>query len=64
VRHILLLASDQPAVEHYARSGERWLLTDVGPGDTLRLDGLDVELALDELYAGLSFEEDAVPGLR
>lgn len=61
VRHILLLASDQPAAEHYARSGERWLLTDLDLSDTLRLDGLDVELALDELYAGLSFEEEAAP---
>lgn len=64
VRHILLLASDQPAAEHYARSGERWLLTDLGPGDTLRLDGLDLELRIDELYTGLSLEEDAASDLR
>lgn len=58
VRDILLLASDRPVAEHYARAGERWLLTDLGPGDAARLDGLGIELALDELYAGLMLEED------
>lgn len=59
VRDILFLASDRVAAEHYARAGERWLLTDLGPGDAVRLEGLGVELALDELYADLGLDEGA-----
>lgn len=53
VRHILLLAADRCAVEHYARAGPFWRLLDLGPGDALRLEDLAVEIPLDPLYEGL-----------
>src|SRR4051794_18805426 len=51
VQDILLVASDRPAVEHYARAGESWTLTDLGPGDAVRLGSLGIELPVGELYA-------------
>jgi Uma2 family endonuclease len=56
VQDILLVASDRPAVEHYARSEERWLLADLGPGDTVRLAGLGIEFPVADLYAGLDLD--------
>ena len=60
VQDILLVASERVAVEHYARQGEQWLIVDRGPGETVRLVGLPVELAVDELYADLGLDEAAV----
>ncbi len=57
VRHVLLLAGDRCAVEHYARTGPFWRLVDLGPGDLLRLEDLGVEIPLDPLYEGLFVEE-------
>jgi len=57
VRHVLLLAADRCAVEHYARTGPFWRLVDLGPGDLLRLEDLAVEIPLDALYEGLLPEE-------
>lgn len=59
VQDVLLVASERVAVEHYARQGERWLLADRGPGETVRLVGLPVELVVDELYADLGLDEAA-----
>ena len=53
VQDILLVASDRVAVEHYARQGGLWAPADHGPGATVRLVGLPVEIAVDELYADL-----------
>ncbi|MEK0082095.1 Uma2 family endonuclease [Benzoatithermus flavus] len=58
VQHILLVATDRPAIEHYARAGEHWRLRDLGPGDTVRLAALDLAIPLDELYDGLPLGED------
>ncbi len=62
IQHILLLRSDRPSIEHYARSGRFWRLWDLGPGDRVRLEDLGVELGLDELYEGLLTEAEAEPG--
>ncbi len=59
VRHLLLLAADRCAVEHYARTGPFWRLLDLGPGDVLRLEDLAVEIPLEALYEGLLPEEPA-----
>lgn len=53
LQDILLVASDRVAVEHYARQGGQWLIADRGPGETVRLVGLPVEIPVDELYADL-----------
>ena len=60
VQDILLVASERVAVEHYARQGEQWLIVARGPGETVRLVGLPVELAVDALYADLGLDEAAV----
>ncbi|MFO1048205.1 MAG: Uma2 family endonuclease [Geminicoccaceae bacterium] len=49
VQDILLVASDRVTVEHYARQGERWSIADRGPGESVRLVGLPVEIPVDEL---------------
>ncbi len=61
VRHVLLLAADRCAVEHYARSGPFWRLLDLGPGERIRLEELDLEIPLDGLYEGLLPDEPADP---
>lgn len=62
IRHILLVRADRRSVEHHARTGPFWRLSDLGPGDVIRLEDLGVELALDELYEGLPVETGAEPG--
>lgn len=52
VRHILLVSTEEPSIEHYARTGRFWRLADLGPGDTIALEALGVEILVDELYAG------------
>jgi Uma2 family endonuclease len=59
VQDILLVASNRVAAEHYARQGGQWVIADRGPGETVRLVGLPVELAVDELYADLGLGEAA-----
>ncbi|MGD9508004.1 MAG: Uma2 family endonuclease [Geminicoccaceae bacterium] len=59
VQDILLVASNRVAVEHYARQAEQWLIADCGPGETVRLVGLPVEISVDELYADLGLPDEA-----
>ena len=50
----LLISQDQARVEHFARDGERWVLTALdGLGQTLALPTIGVELLLVELYEGV-----------
>ena len=53
VQDILLVASDRLAIEHYSRAGDRWVLSDLGLGNTIRLASVGVELLLDGFYADL-----------
>jgi Uma2 family endonuclease len=54
IRDVLLVASARASVEHHARSGPLWLLHDLGPGDTVRLERLGIEIPVDEIYAGVA----------
>ncbi|HET6469939.1 MAG TPA: hypothetical protein VFG43_16315 [Geminicoccaceae bacterium] len=54
-----MIASRRVAVEHYARNGELWVLRNLGSGDAIRLEGLDVTIPIDELYAGITFDAAA-----
>jgi Uma2 family endonuclease len=56
VQDVLLVASTRPLVEHNARSDPFWRVQELGPGDTVRLEGLGIEVPVDELYAGLAFD--------
>ena len=64
VLDILLVATDEALVEHYARAaGARWEVQDLKSGDVIRLAGLGIEFPLDELYAGLPLgPEEALGG--
>jgi Uma2 family endonuclease len=59
VQDVLLVASTRPLVEHNARSGPFWRVQELGPGETIRLESLGLEVSVDEFYAGLSFEDPA-----
>ena len=51
----LLLSQHEPRVEHYARQPDgAWRLVTAGPGDRVPIASLGIELAVDELYAGLA----------
>jgi Uma2 family endonuclease len=57
LRHYLMVSSRHVLVEHYVRADEHaWTLRGNGPRETLRLQGPDVTLAVDELYA-MVFDE-------
>jgi Uma2 family endonuclease len=59
VDDVLLVASTEIAVEHSSRSGPFWRVQELGPGETIRLESLGLEVSVDEFYAGLSFEDPA-----
>jgi Uma2 family endonuclease len=52
-RDIALVARDDVLIEHWKRPKEAWSRELLRAGDVLRLVGLPIELALDELYSGL-----------
>ena len=47
----VLVAQDARSVETYRRDGKRWLYEAFGPGETVHLSGVEVDFAVDELYA-------------
>ncbi len=57
VDDVLLIASAEVAIEHYARSGPFWRVHNLGPGNTIRLERLGIEIPVEEIYAGLSFND-------
>ena len=60
LRHYVLISQHRVRVEHLARNDDgSWTLRDLGPGDVLRVADLDVEVPVDDLYAGWSPPEDA-----
>lgn len=50
LREYLILSQDRPRAELYRRSGEGWDLEIYGPGETLRLESVGLELAVDAIY--------------
>ncbi|MGH8501210.1 MAG: Uma2 family endonuclease [Gammaproteobacteria bacterium] len=53
LREYVLIAQDRPAVEVYRRNEEGWDQISLDSGETMELVSLDLEVPLDELYAGL-----------
>jgi Uma2 family endonuclease len=53
VQHILLVAIDAVAIEHWRRAGDLWQVRDLGPGDSLAIDDVSITIALDDLYADM-----------
>ena len=60
-REYLLIAQDQPLVEHYLRQPDnRWLLATFEQlDDVIALDSIGCMLALADVYAGIRFDQPA-----
>ena len=54
-RCILIVESERRHVERWTRDGERWIVTDhIGERGIVPVDGLDIELELADIYAGIA----------
>lgn len=52
----ILIAQDNVRIEHFARQGEQWVLTDAKMMDTvLKLPSIACALALSEVYEKVNF---------
>lgn len=52
LKEYVLIAQDRVGVERYSRQGADWILTEFSnPLDVLRLDSIDCEISLREVYA-------------
>lgn len=47
----VLVSQRERRVECDRRDGTRWIFEEAGPGESLQIGGIDVTLAVDELYA-------------
>jgi Uma2 family endonuclease len=52
LREYLLVAQDEPRLEVCRRAGD-WELEVYGPGETARLDSIDGEIAVDDIYRAI-----------
>lgn len=51
LRDHVLIGQHESAVEHHHRNADgTWTTRDLGPGDVLRLTGVEAEIAVDEIY--------------
>src|SRR5437660_1534541 len=59
MEQILLVSQFAPHVEMWTRvdEGETWTHILYGPGDTIALTSVDVEIAMDEIYQSVNFNE-------
>jgi hypothetical protein len=56
LREYVLIAQERMRVEHYARQGEHWVLTEISdPAAALVLDCLKCELRLRDIYERVGF---------
>jgi Uma2 family endonuclease len=51
LREYVLISQERALVEVWRREGDAWRPIDHGPGEVVRLDSIDVTVAVDELYA-------------
>jgi Uma2 family endonuclease len=59
LREYVLIPQDEVLVERYVRQGENWVLTEFrNLDDTLRLDSVDCDILLREIYAKVEFRGD------
>jgi len=57
LREYLLVAQDEPRVKVY-RSTRDWDLEVFGPGETVCLDSIDGEIAVDAIYRAIVLTDD------
>ena len=54
----ILIAQDSIRIEHFARQGNQWILTDAKTSDTvLALPSIDCTLALSDVYEKVNFDD-------
>ena len=59
LQEYVLVSQDTPQVEHYRRTGDSWVLTELSDLDAeLSLASLDCNLALRDMYDGVPFPPD------
>ncbi len=51
LRAYVLVSQSEQRIEAYRRDGTRWIYEEAGPGETLRIGGIEVDVAVDALYA-------------
>jgi len=47
----VLVSQSERRIECYRREGTRWIFEEAGPGETLHIGGIDVDVSIDALYA-------------
>ncbi len=47
----VLVSQDERRIECFRRDGARWIYEEAGPGESLRIGGVEVDVSIDELYA-------------
>jgi Uma2 family endonuclease len=60
MQQIVLVSQFAPHAEVHSRESEEsttWTRAIYGPGEMVRLDCVDVEIGVDELYSGINFDE-------
>jgi Uma2 family endonuclease len=50
LKQYVLVSQEERRVDVYRRDGRRWLLDEYESGDRFRLEAIDVELAVDDIY--------------
>jgi Uma2 family endonuclease len=50
LREYVLVSQHERRIDVYTRDGRRWILDEYGSKETLRLESIGVELAVDEVY--------------
>jgi Uma2 family endonuclease len=56
LRHILLVDSTRPLIHHLVREGERWLIADAEPGDTIDVAAISAAVDVAALYRDIPLE--------
>jgi Uma2 family endonuclease len=57
IEEIVLVSQFAPHVEVYRRSDDGWRTELYGPDEEIRLESLDISISIDEVYAGIDFNE-------
>lgn len=56
-REYILISSESKNVTHFLKHNERfWMQSDYEAGESLRIETLDYDLSVDEIYQGMTFE--------
>jgi Uma2 family endonuclease len=58
----VLVAQGEARLETYRRDGRRWIYEEAGPGEVVRIGGIEVDVAIDALYASALGEPSGARG--